>query len=56
VGQLVVVLTDEGGELLEVGAALGGVESGPCWEGGLCGGDGGVDVVFGGFGDCEARW
>jgi hypothetical protein len=38
VGELVVVLADEGGELLEVGAALGG--------------DGGVDVVFGGFRDC----
>ena len=50
-GELGIVLADQGSELLEVGGALGRIEGSPGGECGLGGCYGGVGVFFRGFGD-----
>ena len=54
-GELFAVLEAELGQLMEVGSSLMRFQRGPCWEGGLCGGNGLVRVgfcCFIDFGDC----
>jgi hypothetical protein len=51
--QLRVVGAQQAGQLLQVRAALRGLHRRPGREGGLGGGDGGVGIVLGGFGDLD---